>query len=217
MNLNFGTQTMAQQLPTKLAELIRKRMLQEEGVTKTRKAIRAKTITANDQFTLCIDDSSITAAANMDDTGTLSIFTRGKCAYIAYRLHELTELPYAIWTDTTKSHWSGHLAIQLPNGTYLDLAGTHTNAQILNTYQTIDLTPEPTIHHNPEPRTHLPNHRPHARLLQGTRPTRTRTHQLPLRPTHTRRNSPLSTTSSYKSQCPHSKTPPPPTQNRVPI
>lgn len=150
MQMNFGTQTQTSaQLPTKLAELIRKRMLQEEGDTKRRKAIRAKTITTQDTFTLCIDDSSYTASADIDNTGINTAFTKGKCAYLAYRLHQITGLPFAMWTDPTTKQWTGHIAIALPNGEYLDIEGAISNDEISRRYNHT-LTTEPTIHETAE-------------------------------------------------------------------
>jgi len=143
MNL-FPTST--QQLPAKLAELIRKEILGEEINTVKRKQIRTRTITAHDTFTACIGDSSYTVAANVDHAGINTMFTRGKCAYLAYRLHTLTSLPFAVWTDTATEQWTGHVAVALPNGEYLDIEGVNTNKGILNRYNTLALNDSPTLY-----------------------------------------------------------------------
>lgn len=132
-------------LPTKLSDLIRKQLLNETGHTGERRRIREQVITPYTTFTLCIDDSSWIASADTDNPGANTAFTRGKCAYLAYRLHKLTGLPFAVWTDPTTERWTGHVAIALPNGNFLDFDGVVSNGDIQRRYGHT-LTEQPTIH-----------------------------------------------------------------------
>lgn len=146
MKSTLSTRTATTQLPTKLAELIRKQLLNEECDTAKRRAIRQQIITPEDNFTLCIDDSSYTASADIEHQGINTAFTRGKCTYLAHRLHELTGLPYVVWADPTTEYWTGHIAIALPNGEYLDIEGTVSNADIQSRYANLSIPEQPIIH-----------------------------------------------------------------------
>lgn len=72
-----------------------------------------------------------------------SLFGWGYCGYLALELHDLTGLPLALFTSTrdeTQSGWSGHAAVALPDGSFLDIEGVVTAAEINDRYS----FPEPT-------------------------------------------------------------------------
>lgn len=67
------------------------------------------------------------------DGEAISLFGWGYCGYLALALHELTGLPFAVFTspkDETATGWSGHAAVALPDGNFLDIEGVATTAEI---------------------------------------------------------------------------------------
>lgn len=67
-----------------------------------------------------------------------SLFGWGYCGYLALELHELTGLPLALFTspkDETATGWSGHAAVALPDGNFLDIEGAVTAAEINSCYR----------------------------------------------------------------------------------
>ena len=74
---------------------------------------------------------------NQIDGEAINLFGWGYCGYLALELHELTGLPLALFTsprDETQSGWSGHAAVALPDGSFLDIEGVVTAAEINERY-----------------------------------------------------------------------------------
>lgn len=72
-----------------------------------------------------------------DEAGHL--FGWGACGYLAFELHRLTGLPLALFTSTSPKTdpsigWSGHAAVALPDGSFLDIEGVVTAAEINERY-----------------------------------------------------------------------------------
>lgn len=67
---------------------------------------------------------------------TVKTFTKGACAMLASELNRVTNLPLVVFSAETdkSSSWSGHVAVKLPNGEYLDIMGPSSRGEILNEF-----------------------------------------------------------------------------------
>lgn len=67
---------------------------------------------------------------------TVKTFTKGACAMLASELNRVTNLPLVVFSAETdkNSSWSGHVAVKLPNGDYLDIMGPSSRGEILNEF-----------------------------------------------------------------------------------
>lgn len=76
------------------------------------------------------------------DTEATRLFSFGHCAILAWGIHEKTGLPLAVFTsqNTEKNGWSGHVAIQLSDGNFLDVNGVTPIEEIAGRYSTFDGT-----------------------------------------------------------------------------
>lgn len=83
-----------------------------------------------------------------------SLFGWGYCGYLALAVHDLTGVPFALFTsrrDDTESGWSGHAAVALPDGSFLDIEGVVSAAEISSRYR----FPEPVEPTFPDRETYL--------------------------------------------------------------
>lgn len=67
-----------------------------------------------------------------------SLFGWGYCGYLALELHDLTGLPLVLFTspDTDlRIGWSGHAAVALPDGSFLDIEGVVSADEIHSRYR----------------------------------------------------------------------------------
>lgn len=72
---------------------------------------------------------------NQIDDQAIQLFGSGACGYLAFELHRLTGLPLALFTySESEWGWSGHAAVALPDGTFLDIEGVATAAEINSRY-----------------------------------------------------------------------------------
>lgn len=81
------------------------------------------------------------------DAEAVQLFAWGYCGYLALAIHELTNLPLALFTNTedaTERGWHGHAAVVLPDGSFLDIEGVTTAAEINERYG-LKETVEPTF------------------------------------------------------------------------
>jgi len=68
---------------------------------------------------------------NQIDGEAVNAFAWGSCGYFALELHRLTGLPLALFTVYDNEWgWSGHAAVALPDGSFLDIMGVATAAEI---------------------------------------------------------------------------------------
>jgi len=78
-----------------------------------------------------------TLTLDLIDGEAISLFSWGYCGYLALALHELTGHPLALFTNPQRSlerGWSGHAAVMLPDGSFLDIEGVATAAEINRRY-----------------------------------------------------------------------------------
>lgn len=61
---------------------------------------------------------------DIDHHNTQHTFTKGACSVLAAEVHRVTGWPMTVFTakDSEKS-WTGHVAVKLPDGRYLDATG----------------------------------------------------------------------------------------------
>jgi len=61
---------------------------------------------------------------DLDDPSTQSTFTRGACSVLAAEVHRVTGWPMTVFTAKgSEGYWTGHVAVKLPDGRYLDATG----------------------------------------------------------------------------------------------
>lgn len=98
-------------------------------------------------FSLGFMDGLLTLDQVNDDAR--HIFGWGACSFFAMALHELTGLPLALFTAPEAQggnweDWSGHAAVALPDGNFLDITGVVSAAAISSRYGFEEIV-EPTI------------------------------------------------------------------------
>lgn len=121
-------------IPNKLAKLIRAQLVRNAYRVEERQALRESNIRETDEFTVFIGDSSIDLTVNPSHPATHAFFAYGKCAYLAYRVHQLTNLPVALWTEGDNNGWTGHVAVKTGEDEYLDIEGIVSNDDICDRY-----------------------------------------------------------------------------------
>lgn len=77
------------------------------------------------------------------------IFGWGCCSFFAMALHQLTGLPLALFTSPEAQgagweDWTGHVALALPGGSFLDITGVVSAADINSRYRFAEPV-EPTV------------------------------------------------------------------------
>jgi hypothetical protein len=75
------------------------------------------------------------------DNEIRSVFAFGYCVAFALTLHDLTGLPFAVFTSPKKDadeNWSGHVGLLLDDGRILDITGTNTVENIQSRYRLPD-------------------------------------------------------------------------------
>jgi hypothetical protein len=66
------------------------------------------------------------------------LFSHGHCAILAWEIHVKTGLPLAVFTsENDRLGWSGHVALQLAEDTFLDIEGVETLEAIKRRYPSI--------------------------------------------------------------------------------
>lgn len=76
---------------------------------------------------------------NQIDGEAINAFAWGSCGYFALELHRLSGLPLALFTTGDDEWgWSGHAAVALPDGNFLDITGVATGAEINARYSFVD-------------------------------------------------------------------------------
>ena len=61
---------------------------------------------------------------DLDHPRTEQTFTKGACSFVAAEVHRVTGWPMTVFTSKdSKGSWSGHVAVKLPSGKYLDATG----------------------------------------------------------------------------------------------
>lgn len=75
--------------------------------------------------------------------GVKFLYRNGYCAFLALALHEITDLPLAVFTipGTGLDNWLGHVALCTGPDEYLDVTGFSTAAEINEAYGYGENTP----------------------------------------------------------------------------
>lgn len=61
---------------------------------------------------------------DLDHPRTQATFTKGACSILAAEVHRVTGWPMTVFTaEDAGSSWTGHVAVKLPDGRYLDATG----------------------------------------------------------------------------------------------
>jgi len=64
----------------------------------------------------------------LDDHSTQQTFTKGACSFLAAEVHRVTGWPMTVFTAKgSEGYWTGHVAVKLPSGSYLDATGITDN------------------------------------------------------------------------------------------
>lgn len=74
------------------------------------------------------------------DDEAIRLFGSGCCSFFAIALQELTGLPFAVFTspeaqDDGWERWTGHAAVALPDGNFLDIYGAVSADEISSRYR----------------------------------------------------------------------------------
>lgn len=77
------------------------------------------------------------------DAEAESLYAWGYCTLLALAIHERTGFPIALFTTANPEpgEWSGHAAIQVADGLFLDITGIHTATEITQTYRMENVEP----------------------------------------------------------------------------
>ncbi|MGH7238830.1 MAG: hypothetical protein ACREHG_02065 [Candidatus Saccharimonadales bacterium] len=77
------------------------------------------------------------------------LFTQGACHWLAKVINRITGWPiYAFWNDETE--WDDHIFVRTPYGTFLDIDGEQTKAELLERWNAKSLGPFDVICEVPE-------------------------------------------------------------------
>lgn len=85
-------------------------------------------------YVLVAGTGGLVDLSDADNAETVRIFRNGSCVAFAYAASLVTGFPVVLFTATETGHaWSGHAAVQLPTGEFLDIAGANSLDEV-NSY-----------------------------------------------------------------------------------
>lgn len=87
-------------------------------------------------LTLQFGSSEVTIPYREISPGVSYLYRSGFCAFLALAIHEMTDLPLAVFTipGTGLNNWLGHVTVKTGEDEYLDIAGFCTEQQINENY-----------------------------------------------------------------------------------